>query len=106
MQPAPKTESRRSPRIQLEVDVNIYSRKAGLVPGRTLDISESGISAMIPVELPIGDTVRLEIGLPLEPVTVGAVVRSRNVFRYGFEFDQPDSGRELMRKVPNRESQT
>ena len=29
---------------------------------------------------------------------VGAVVRNRNVFRYGFEFDQPDAGRELIKK--------
>ena len=104
MQPATETKARRSPRILLDVDVNIYSQKAGLVPGRTLDISESGIAVMLPVELPIGEAVKLEISFPLEPATVGAVVRNRNVFRYGFEFEPPDTGRELIHKVPNSPS--
>ena len=101
-----KIEARRSPRIRLEVDVNIYSQKAGLVPGRTLDISESGISVVLPVELPIGEAVRLEVGFPREPVMVRAVVRNRNIFRHGFEFEQPSAGRELIKKVPNSPSQT
>jgi hypothetical protein len=101
-----KAEARRSPRIRLEVDVNIYSQKGGLVPGRTLDVSESGISAVVPVELPIGEAVRLEISFPLEPVTVRAVVRNRNIFRYGFEFEHTDTGRELLKKVPRNPSQS
>jgi hypothetical protein len=100
LQTGTKAENRRSPRIRLEIDVNVYSQKAGLVPGRTVDISESGIAAMLPVELPIGEVVRLEIRARLDPVTVGAVVRNRNVFRYGFEFDLPDAGRELIKKFP------
>jgi hypothetical protein len=40
----------------------------------------------------------MEIRFPLESVTVTAVVRSRNVFRYGFEFDQPKTGKELTGK--------
>jgi len=100
LQTGTKAETRRSPRIRLEIDVNIYSQKAGLVPGRTVDISESGIAAVLPVELLIGEVVRLEIRSRLEPVTVGAVVRNRNVFRYGFQFEQPDAGRELIKKFP------
>ena len=80
--------------------MNIYSQKAGSVPGRTLDVSETGISAVLPVELLIGEAVRLEIRSRLEPVTVGAVVRNRNVFRYGFQFEQPGAGRELIKKFP------
>ena len=107
MQTGTKAETRRSPRIRLEIDVNIYSQKAGLVPGRTVDISESGIAAVLPVELPIGEVVRLEIRARLDPVTVGAVVRNRNVFRYGFEFDQSKvgkerTGKELVRRAPVR----
>ena len=91
-----KAENRRAPRIRLEIDVNIHSQKAGLVSGRTLDVSETGISAVLLVELPIGEAVRLEIRSRLEPVMVGAVVRNRNIFRYGFQFEQPGFGRELI----------
>lgn len=100
MQPGTKAENRRSPRIRLEVDVNIYSRESGLIPGRTLDVSESGIAAVLPVELPIGEAVKLEIKSRLEPVTVGAVVRNRGAFRHGLEFEQPGAGRELIKKFP------
>jgi len=100
LQTGTKAENRCAPRIRLEIDVNIYSQKAGSVSGRTLDVSETGISAVLPAELPIGEAVRLEIRSRVEPVTVGAVVRNRNVFRYGFQFDQPGAGRELIRKFP------
>jgi PilZ domain len=98
LQTGTKAETRGSPRIPMEMDVIIFSQRDGLVPGRTLDISESGISAVLPVELPIGEAVKLEIRFPLEAVTVLAVVRNRNVFRYGFEFEEPQAGRELIRK--------
>ena len=88
MQPGMKLDARRAPRIRLEVDVSIHSQEAGEIAGRTLDISESGISATLPVEFLIGEVVKLEIRSRLKPVMVGAVVRNRNVFRYGFEFEQ------------------
>jgi hypothetical protein len=102
-----RIEARRFPRVLMDVDVNIYSQKNGLAPGRTVDISEGGISAVVPVELFIGETVKMEIRFPLESATVTAVVRSRNVFRYGFEFKPPESGkeltgRELIRRAPER----
>lgn len=102
MQPAPKTDARRYQRFLMEVEVNVYTQKNGLAPGRTLDISESGISAVVPLELSIGEAVKLDIRFPLEPVMVSAVVRSRNAFRYGFEFDQPGTGKELIQRAPVR----
>ena len=60
-----------------------------LVPGRTVEVSESGMSAILPVELHVGETVELEIKLPTTKATARAIVRSRNVFRHGFEFAQP-----------------
>jgi PilZ domain len=93
-----KTADRRFPRFLMEVDVNVYSKKNGLAPGRTVDISESGISAVVPVELSIGETVEMDIRFPLEATTVTVVVRNRNVFRYGFEFDQSKMGKELTGK--------
>ncbi len=83
-----KSEARRHRRLELETEVTVYSER-GVVPGRTLDISESGMSAILPVELQIGETVELRIKLPITVATAHAVVRSRNVFRHGFEFLQP-----------------
>jgi hypothetical protein len=99
MQSGTQTEARRFPRVRLEVDVSLSFPQGGLVPGRTLDLSEAGMSAVLPVALLIGEIVRLEIKFPLEPVRVTAIVRNRNAFRYGFEFDQPGTGRELLKKV-------
>jgi hypothetical protein len=81
-------EKRRHPRLELEAEVTVRSEK-GLVPGRTLEISMSGMSAILPVELPEGETVELEIKLPLNPATARAIVRNRKAFRHGFEFAHP-----------------
>ncbi len=83
-----KTENRRHRRLELETEVRIRSAN-GFVPGRTLDISESGISAILPIELQVGEIVELKIKLPMALATSRAVVRSRNVFRHGFEFLHP-----------------
>jgi hypothetical protein len=83
-----KGETRRHQRRELETEVTV--RLDGeAIPGRTLDISESGIAAILPVQLPIGEMVELRIKLPMAVATVRAIVRSRNVFRHGFEFLQP-----------------
>jgi hypothetical protein len=107
LHPEAKIEARRFSRVLIDSDVNIHSQRNGLAPGRTVDISEGGISAVAPIDLFIGETVKMEIRFPLESVTVTAVVRSRNVFRYGFEFDQPKggkefTGKELLKRAPER----
>jgi len=64
------------------------------LPGRsrdTVDLSESGISAMLRVEVPVGELVRLEFSLPFGNVEVLAMVRQRNAFRYGFQFVEASS---------------
>lgn len=79
-------EARRYPRYKLEVDVRIYARNAQVVRGHMVDISESGMSAMLRVEVPLGEVVRLEFALPTGEVEVHALVRQRQAFRYGFQF--------------------
>jgi PilZ domain len=79
-------DARRYPRFKLEKDIRVYPRNAAVVRGHTVDISESGISAMLLVEVPLGEVVRLEFSLPLGDVEVHALVRQRNAFRYGFQF--------------------
>lgn len=84
-------QRRRHERIELEVEVIVRTGRA-LLPGRTQDISESGISVILPVELLNGEEVGLQIKLPSGTKTCRAIVRHRNVFRHGFEFVQPLHG--------------
>jgi hypothetical protein len=79
-------DARRQPRFKLEVDVRIDSKTCGVLQGHSVDISESGISAMLKLEVPVGELVELKFTLPFGPVTVYATVRQRNAFRYGFQF--------------------
>jgi hypothetical protein len=79
-------DARRHPRYGFEGAIRVYPRNASVVRGHTVDISESGISAMLRVEVPVGEIVRLEFDLPDGPVEVHAMVRQRNAFRYGLQF--------------------
>ena len=79
-------DARRHRRFKLEVGIRVYPRNCPVVCGDTVDLSESGISAMLRVEVPVGELVRLEFSLPFGNVEVLAMVRQRNAFRYGFQF--------------------
>jgi c-di-GMP-binding flagellar brake protein YcgR len=92
----PYVESRRHPRYEIDVDISIYPRNASVVRGHTVDLSESGVSAMLRNEVPLGEVVRLEFELPLGPVEVHAQVRQRSAFRYGFEFMEEKTSREII----------
>ena len=61
-------EKRRHQRLELEVEVIVRTDSA-LLPGRTQDISESGTSAILPVELREGEEVELQIRLPSATTT-------------------------------------
>jgi hypothetical protein len=88
--------ARRHPRFKLEVDIRINSKTAGVLSGRTVDFSESGISAMLKIEVPVGELVELKFSLPTGPVNVYAMVRHRNAFRYGFQFVETAASREII----------
>jgi PilZ domain-containing protein len=88
------TEKRRYPRFKLGVDVMVRSKTLGLIPGTIIEISEAGMSAILPVELALGETLELHVNLPFGSVDVQAVVRNRNAFRYGFEFTEHEVARE------------
>ncbi len=90
-------DARRHPRFKLEVDIDIHSSTSGLLEGHTVDISESGISAMLRIEVPLGEIVELEFMLPLGPVNICAAVRQRNAFRYGFQFLESNLGNKVIR---------
>jgi hypothetical protein len=92
-------DARRHPRFKIEVDIIIKSRTCGVLKGRTVDISESGVAAMLTIEAPLGEVVELSLTLPGGPVTLNATVLQRNAFRYGFEFVDLDSVHEVVRRT-------
>ena len=82
---------RRIPRYPVAVPVDVTVLRSGLpssIPGRSLDIGEGGVAAVLAAELQTGEWVAVEFQLP----TVGyslqtkAVVRHYNHMRCGFEF--------------------
>ena len=83
-------EARRHPRFELQTDIRVYPRSAGVLKGYTVDISESGISALLKLGVSIGEVVELDFELPSGAVAIRAVVRHQTAFRYGFQFVEPD----------------
>jgi hypothetical protein len=79
-------ERRRSLRFKLEVLLKIRCQTGEVVQGRTVEMSESGISAIIPLGMVVGQAVELAFDLPFGAVSVRAVVRNNSAFRYGFQF--------------------
>ncbi len=90
-------ERRRHVRYYLDADVRVESARVGLIPGQSFEISESGISILLPVELPLKDIVKLEFKLPLGYAEATAIVRDRTAFRHGLEFLAPNPARQLIR---------
>jgi hypothetical protein len=84
-----RRSGRHTLRFKLDVDLKIHSKTAGLIEGRTVGISASGTSAMLLLELSMGEVVELDFELPFGPAGVPAIVRARNAFRDRFQFVQP-----------------
>jgi PilZ domain len=76
--------------------MQIYPRDCPMVRGHSVDISESGISAMLREEVSVGAVVRLEFTLPPGHVEIFAVVRHKNAFRYGLQFVEISSGQDIV----------
>lgn len=92
-------EARRSPRFKLEVGIRVYVRNRAVVRGHTVDISESGIAAMLRDEITLNEVVRLEFTLSDGEVEVLALARQRVAFRYGFEFIEDSPARALIHRT-------
>lgn len=95
-QPAPAHRSvyadqRHDPRFKFETEIRVYSKKVGLLKGHTVDICQAGLSAILTLEVAVGEIVQLEFDLPAGPVAIRAIVRHKTAFRYGFQFVEPDT---------------
>jgi hypothetical protein len=92
-------DARRQARFKIEVDISVNSQSCGMLKGYTVDLSESGISAMLRLEVPVAEVVELAFALPFGPVNIYAIVRQRSAFRYGFEFFESGSAHEVIRRT-------
>jgi hypothetical protein len=95
----PRTDARRELRFKIEVDITVNSRTCGVLKGQTVDISESGIGAILRIEAVLGEIVELHFALPHGAVTIRAIGRRRNAFHYGFEFVDSASIHEVVRRT-------
>jgi hypothetical protein len=89
-------DARRQPRFKIQVKIKIRSRTGEVLEGETVDISESGISAMLKIEVPLGELVELAFTLPFGQVKIYAMVRQRSAFRYGFQFVESNGTDEVI----------
>ena len=89
--------------IDTQLQVTLLGlEQRGTLRGRSLNISEAGIAGVFVTVWDVGTPVHLEFSVPVtsNPVRVGAVVRSRSGYRYGFEFvDLSPEQREIIDKT-------
>ena len=88
-----QTGVRRWERFAVDIRLKASFKRNGMplmVFGRGSDVSQGGMAAYIPSELPTGTSVDLELSLPYvggeQPIRIVAMVRNRNGFRYGLEY--------------------
>ena len=81
--------SQRHPRMLFSIPIMLHHLVPGGVRftrGISLDISESGLGALVQGGLRVGDTVSLELELPDHDLKAVAIVRHSSSSRSGFEF--------------------
>jgi hypothetical protein len=89
-------DARQKSRFKMHVPITIHSRSGGTLKGDSVDLSESGIAAILPIEVPLGELVELEFTLPFGDVKTYAVVRQKSAFRYGFQFVSENAESEVI----------
>jgi hypothetical protein len=89
-------EQRGHLRFALEVPLRIRCRTGELLLGRTVEMSESGISAIVPLDMLVGQSVELGFLLDGGRIAVQATVKNKSAFRYGFEFVLCHQEREII----------
>lgn len=82
---------RRVPRFQMQAPLDVTVLRSGIpdtVPGRSMNVCERGIAAMLAGELVPGETVGVEVRLSqvASPLRMRAMVRHQDKLRCGLEF--------------------
>src|SRR5271154_5445907 len=86
-----KPSRRRMPRYGVQTQLDVTMLRSGVpdtVPGRSLNLCERGLAAMLAGEMIPGETVGVEVHLPTaqEPLRARALVRYQDHLRCGLEF--------------------
>jgi len=86
-----KPSRRRVPRYGVQAPLDVTMLRSGIpdtVPGRSLNLCERGIGAVLAGEMIPGETVGVEVHLPTapEPLRARALVRYQDHLRCGLEF--------------------
>ena len=76
-------DRRRHPRYRFSEPMKVRCQDGACLDGMSVELSQSGMSAMIQGPLKPGDVVRLQ---PVTGVSTAAVVRHKLGMLYGFEF--------------------
>src|SRR5579862_9537232 len=90
-------DRRRHPRYRFSEPMKVCCQDGAYLDGMSVELSQSGMSAMIQGPLKPGDVVRLQ---PVTGVTTAAVVRHKLGMLYGFEF--LELAREQAGKIADR----
>ena len=82
---------RRVPRFQVQAPLDVTVLRSGMpdtVPGRSLNVCERGIAAVLAGEVAAGEVVSVEVRLPRahDPLHARAMVRYHDKLRCGLEF--------------------
>lgn len=88
-QPAEHRPLQRYPRALFSVPVTMRNLMSGgmrVSRGISLDISEGGLAAIVPVMLRLGEMVEIEVHITERTLHVVAIVRHTSSVRSGFEF--------------------
>ncbi len=86
-----KPSRRRAPRYGVQAPLDVTMLRSGIpdtVPGRSLNVCERGLAAVVAGEMIPGETVGVEFWLPLaqQPLRARALVRYQDHLRCGLEF--------------------
>lgn len=88
-QTGPARAVQRHPRVLYSIPLTLHHLAAGGVRssrGISLDISESGLGALVEGRLEVSDIVAIELTLPGSQLNAVAIVRHTSSDRSGFEF--------------------
>lgn len=82
---------RRVPRFPLQTVLDVTVLRSGIpdrVPGRSLNVCERGMAAVLAQELVVGETVAIEVQLSsmTSPLRIRAIVRYQDKLRIGLQF--------------------
>ena len=73
-------------RYSLDSFLNLSREEGSALSGMVIEISDVGMSALVPEELEKGERVTLSFQLPLGSISIDGIVHYSHKFRHGFRF--------------------